>query len=287
MTEKAAPDLRRAGVIGWPVAHSLSPVIHSYWLDLYGLEGSYELLPVKPEKAHDFIRNLRRNGFVGANVTVPHKLVALEAADRVTDLAKRIGAVNTLYYEGDALVGTNSDAEGFYNNLLDGAPGWRAADGPTVVLGAGGAARAIICALLDGGVPNIRLLNRTRSKAEALISIDPARIEVADWETRNEALENANLLVNTTSLGMVGQASLDLDLALLPTQALVNDIVYKPLETDLLAAARARGNPVVDGLGMLLHQACAGFELWFGRKPKVTKELRAKVLERVVTEKTQ
>jgi len=141
--------------------------------------------------------------------------------------------------------------------------------------------------LLDAAVPNIRLINRTRSKAEALISIDPSRIEVADWETRNEALENANLLVNTTSLGMVGQASFDLDLAFLPTQALVNDIVYKPLETDLLAAARARGNPVVDGLGMLLHQACAGFELWFGHKPEVTKELRAKVLERVVTEKTQ
>jgi len=277
MTRQAAAP--RAAIIGWPVSHSLSPAIHGYWLRLYGLAGSYEKLPVPPEDLAATLAKLRDLGFVGANVTIPHKVAALAAVDRVTDTARRIGAVNTLYYEDDRLVGDNTDGAGFIANLRQGAPAWRPESGPAVVLGAGGAARAIIVALLDAGVPELLLLNRTRARAEELAQAFGAKVRVGDWDRRAELLAGMALLVNTTALGMVGQPPLELDLGALPTAAAVNDIVYKPLETTLLAAARARGNRVVDGLGMLLHQACPGFARWFGRKPSVTDALRAEVLK--------
>jgi shikimate dehydrogenase len=265
--------------MGWPVAHSLSPVIHRVWLKDYGIDGDYILIPVPPDQFHEKVRNLRAEGFCGANVTAPHKEAALAAVDRVTSVARRIGAVNTLYFEDDTLVGTNSDAAGFYENLLANAPGWDAAAGPAAVLGAGGAARAVVVALLDAGAPEVRLLNRTRARAESLGREFGASVKVEDWARRESCLAGVNLLVNTTTLGMAGQPALALGLDALPAAALVNDIVYKPLETGLLAAARARGNPVVDGLGMLLHQATLGFRLWFGREPEVTPALRAAVLE--------
>ncbi len=270
---------RKSGLLGWPVAHSLSPRIHRYWLSHYGIDGQYLLIPVPPEAFHDKVRNLRHDGFCGANVTVPHKVAALAAVDRLSPEARRIGAVNTLHFEGETLVGSNSDGEGFYENLRANAPDWDPKAGFAVVLGAGGAARAVAVALIDAGVPELRLINRTRARAEALREDLEGDISVHGWQDRDAALECANLLVNTTSLGMSGQPPLHLRLDALPVEALVNDIVYKPLETGLLAAARARGNPVVDGLGMLLHQARPGFRLWFHRDPEVTAELRAAVLE--------
>lgn len=274
-----SPILPRAGVIGWPVAHSLSPTIHRYWLKRYGIEGSYDLIAVPPTDIKSFLGDLRGHGYCGANVTVPYKLDALRAAERVSDTARRIGAVNTLFFEDDDLVGTNSDAEGFTLNLRATVPDWSAESAPAVVLGAGGAARAVIVALVDAGVGAIRLLNRTLEKAEALRDLSPAIIEPIGWEARADALSGAGLLVNTTPLGMIGQPRLEIDLTCLPREALVYDIVYRPLETELLAAARARGNRVVDGLGMLLFQASPGFHLWFGREPEVTEELRRIVLE--------
>jgi shikimate dehydrogenase len=276
MTSSNAP---RAGVIGWPVAHSLSPTIHRYWLRRYGIDGSYDPIAVPPDDIEAFLGDLRGRGYCGANVTVPYKLEALRASKRVSETARRIGAVNTLFYENDDLIGTNSDAEGFLLNLRAAVPDWSPSGGPAVVLGAGGAARAVLVALADAGVSAIRLLNRTSEKAEALRELAPAIIEPVPWDARAEALNDAGLLVNTTSLGMVGQPRLEIDLAHLPREALVYDIVYRPLETELLAAARARGNRVVDGLGMLLFQARPGFRLWFGREPEVTDELRRIVLE--------
>ena len=269
---------RKAGVMGWPVAQSLSPRIHGYWLRHYGIEGDYILIPVEPADFHDKVRGLSAEGFCGANVTIPHKVAAFEAVDRATDLAKRIRAVNTLYFEAGELVGTNTDGYGFLENLVQGAPDWKADAGPAVVLGAGGAARAVVVALLDAGAPEVRLTNRTRAKAEALQSEFGNKVTLVDWAEREQALAGANLLANSTALGMTGQAPLELRLDELPSGALVNDIVFKPLETPLLAAARTRGNRVVDGLGMLLHQARPGFALWFGREPEVTAELRAAVL---------
>ncbi len=280
---------RKAGILGWPVAHSLSPHIHRYWLNRYGLPGTYDLLPVSPEDFHARVRSLQADGYRGANVTVPHKVAAFEAVDEATDLARRIGAVNTLYYEGSRLIGTNSDASGFLENLRQGARNWSIGTGPAVVLGAGGAARAVLVALQEAGCPALVLLNRTRQKAEALAGALGPGIEVLDWSERATALAGANLLVNTTALGMSGQPPLEIELDALPRAALVNDIVYRPLETPLLAAARRRGHQVVDGLGMLLHQARPGFRKWFGPlpdpheanpdAPEVTAELHALVLK--------
>jgi shikimate dehydrogenase len=267
-----------AAVIGWPVEHSLSPVIHGYWLRHYGIAGSYEKLLVSPEELSTVLSGLQDRGLVGANVTIPHKIAALQAVDRVTAVAERIGAVNTLYFDSGALVGDNSDAEGFAENLRANATTWLPASGPAVVLGAGGAARAVVVALLDAGVPELRLLNRTRSRAEALAKDFGERLVVSDWQERDASLRGAALLINTTSLGMVGQPPLALRLDALPLAAVVNDIVYKPLETNLLAQARARGNKAVDGLGMLLYQARPGFHRWFGRLPEVTKALSAEVI---------
>ncbi len=274
-----------AGVMGWPVKHSRSPRLHGYWLEHYGIDGAYVPLGVAPEKLEAAIGGLRALGFRGCNLTIPHKEAVVAFVDELSEAAKRIGAVNTIILDDDGRIfGDNTDGFGFMASLEVGAPSWRANGGPAVLLGAGGAARAISVALLDAGVSSIRLVNRTIERAERLAeTLRPmaqgSRIDVVTWSQRDDALEGANLLVNTTSLGMTGQAQLDIGLSALPTEAVVTDIVYSPLETPLLALARARGNLVIDGLGMLLHQARPGFAAWFGRDPEVTDELRRVVLD--------
>ncbi len=274
---------RLAGVVGWPVGHSLSPRLHGFWLEHHDIDGAYLPLAVAPEHFEIALRSLGDLGFRGVNVTIPHKRTALALCDQVAPLAARIGAVNTLVFEDGRLKGSNTDAFGFLENLRQGAPAWDPAAGPALILGAGGAARAVAVALLDAGAPELRLANRTAARAETLAQELGAkelggRVTAVSWEGRSAALEDLALLANTTSLGMTGQPPLDLDLDSLPTGAVVTDIVYVPLETELLARARARSNPVVDGLGMLLHQARPGFEAWFGIAPEVTAELRAFVL---------
>ena len=273
-----------AGLMGWPVHHSRSPRLHGYWLDHYGIDGVYVPLSVAPDRLEQALRALPALGFRGTNLTIPHKVAALSIVDEVTETARRIGAVNTVVVEADdRLVGDNTDGFGFMASLLAEETPWRASEGPAVLLGAGGAARAIAVALLDAAVPELRLVNRTVERAERLAEdlrhmADGIEIAVLPWEARAEALKDANLLVNTTSLGMEGQPPLEIILDQLPAAALVTDIVYAPLETGLLAAARARKNPVVDGLGMLLHQGRPGFSAWFGVEPAVTDELRRVVL---------
>jgi shikimate dehydrogenase len=268
-----------AGVIGWPVAHSRSPVLHGHWLARHGIAGAYIPLPVAPGRLPAALRGLAALGFAGANVTVPHKTGALSLVDHATAEARRIGAANLIVVRADGgLEGRSTDGYGFLANLRHAQPGWQAETGPAVVLGAGGAARAVVAALADAGAPSIRLLNRARATAEALAADIGGAIEVLGWDRRAAALAGAALLVNTTSLGMRGQPPLPLDLAALPREAVVTDLVYVPLETPLLATARGRGNPAVDGLGMLLHQAVPSFEAWFGVRPEVTPELRAAVL---------
>ena len=269
---------RLAGVIGWPVSHSRSPRLHGWWLRLYDIDGAYVPMPVRPADLETALRALPRLGFAGCNVTLPHKQEVMRLVDEVDPVARRIGAVNTVVVGPDGrLKGSNTDAFGFIEALREADPVWRP-QGPCVVLGAGGAARAVVVALLDAGAPKLRLLNRTRAKAEAMAGMHP-RIEVIDWAERHAALADAVLLVNTTSLGMVGQPALDLDLSALPVTAMVNDIVYTPLYTPLLDAAIARGNVIVDGLGMLLHQARPGFAAWFGVDPTVSADQRRFVLE--------
>jgi len=273
----------RAGVMGWPVDHSLSPRVHGFWLKQYAIAGEYVRIPVAPQDFCATLKNLQADGFAGANVTVPHKEAALANVDEVDPLARRIGAVNTVVVRDDgSLYGFNTDGFGFLENLKAGCSRFDAKTGPAVVLGAGGAARAVVAILLDAGAPEVRLLNRTRERAEQvaedLAGIGSGSIVVGDWDRRAAHLDGAALLANTTTLGMKGQRALDLDLSALPTAAVVNDIVYAPLETDLLVRARARGNDTVDGLGMLLHQARPGFEAWFGCLPDVTEDLRAHVL---------
>ena len=270
---------RIAGVIGWPVSHSRSPRLHGHWLKTYGIDGAYVPLAVPPARIEDAIRALPALGFAGVNVTVPHKEAALRLADDVDDFARRLGAANTLVVKPDGrIAASNSDAFGFMETLRQRAPGFRANAGPVIVLGSGGAARAVVVALADAGAPEIRIVNRTLARAEGLCHLAPGVARAVPWPDMAAALADAVLLVNTTSLGMEGQPPLDIDLGRLPPHALVNDIVYTPLETPLLAAAAARGNPVVDGLGMLLHQARPGFKAWFGREPEVTDDLRRAVL---------
>jgi shikimate dehydrogenase len=273
-------NARLAGVMGWPVAHSLSPRLHGYWLKHHGIDGAYVPLAVAPEDFAAVLRQLPAMGFAGVNVTLPHKEAALAAVDTVDDLAARIGAVNTIVIDDQGrLAGSNSDAFGFMENLRAGAADWQATKGPAVILGAGGATRAIAAALLDGGVPAVRLVNRTPERAQALAAELDGPITVVPWQDRGAALREAALLVNATTLGMAGNPPLEIDLTALPSDAVVTDIVYAPLETALLDAAAGRGNRVVDGLGMLLHQARPGFAAWFGVEPKVTPALRAFVLE--------
>ena len=271
---------RLAGVMGWPVAHSRSPRLHGFWLQEHGIDGAYVPLAVRPDDVPYVLRALPKLGFAGCNLTVPHKEIALGVVDEIEPLAERIGAVNTVVVAADGrLLGRNTDAFGFYENLHAGAPGWRPEAAPAVVLGAGGSARAVVAALIDAGVPEIRLVNRTAGRAETVARELGGPVRVRPWDERAAVLAGAGLLVNTTTQGMTGQPPLDLDLRLLPPEAVVNDIVYVPLETPLLAAARARGNVTVDGLGMLLHQARPGFAAWFGIDPAVTPALRDFVLQ--------
>jgi shikimate dehydrogenase len=275
----AAPQsFKLAGVIGWPIAQSRSPVLHGHWLSQYGIKGAYLPLPVQPERLADAIRGLRALGFSGCNVTIPHKPGVLKLVDQVDPVAARIGAVNTVVVQDDGtLSGFNTDAYGFMASLRDVRETFKAGAGPIVVLGAGGAARAVVVALLDDGATEIRLTNRTMERAQELARIDPSRITVIDWSKRDTALDGAALLVNTTSQGMVGYPPLDVALDALPNTAMVSDIVYNPLETPLLAAARKRGNTCVDGLGMLLHQAVPAFEAFYGVRPHVSNQLRRAV----------
>jgi shikimate dehydrogenase len=264
---------RAACLIGWPAAHSRSPLIHHYWLRTLGIEGGYLIEAVPPDDFRDFVLRLSHRGFAGANVTIPHKesVLGLSAPDA---RALAIGAANTLWFEDGELHSTNTDVEGFANNLDASAPGWDRAE-EALVLGAGGSSRAVVFGLIERGIKRVHLVNRTFSRAQALAAKFGAAVLPAEWEKTGELLPRAKLLVNTTSLGMHGQGALDIDVGRLPKDAVVADLVYVPLETPLLAAAKARGLRTADGLGMLLHQAVRGFELWFGRRPEVTSELRA------------
>ena len=271
-----------AGVMGWPVAHSRSPLIHSHWIAQYGLRGAYVPLPVRPDTLESALRALPVLGFAGCNLTIPHKIAAVDLVDEREPLAQRIGAANTIVVRPDGtLLGRNTDAFGFIANLREAHPQWRADAGPAVVLGAGGAARAVLAGLLDAGAAEVRICNRTRETAQQLAhdfaGWGAARLQALPWSERHSALAGAALLVNTTSLGMQGQAALDIHLDALPQSALVTDIVYTPLQTGLLQAAAARGNPTAQGLGMLIHQARPAFEAWFGVLPQATPALWAAV----------
>lgn len=269
-----------AGVMGWPVSHSLSPRLHGYWLRKYGIDGAYVPLPVAPQNIGHVLQSLPKLGFRGVNVTVPHKETVLPFLDTVSDIARNIGAVNTIFVsDQDTLIGTNTDAAGFLSNLQLGAPAWQATSCPAVVLGAGGAARAVVAALVEAQVPEIRLINRTHEKAVSMAESLDGPITVMEWSSRESALADAGLIVNTTTLGMINQPPLELSLAGVSSQVVVNDLVYTPLETPLLKAARDQGLVAVDGLGMLLHQAVVGFEGWFGHRPDVDSDLRQFMLD--------
>jgi len=266
---------RVAGVMGWPVAHSRSPRLHGFWLREYAIDGAYVPFAVAPDQLAGALNSLRALNLAGVNLTIPHKETAFAHVDQVSDLAAEIGAINTVTVGEDGVLhGDNTDGFGFIENIRAAATGFDFSAGPTVVLGAGGAARAVCVALLGAGAREIRLLNRTQIRAEALKDRLGQSLIVEPWVGRNSALTGAHLVVNTTSLGMSGQPALDIDLDQLPTSALVNDLVYAPLETPLLALARQLGNVAVDGLGMLLHQARPGFAAWFGVEPEVTDALR-------------
>lgn len=273
---------RLAGIMGWPVSHSRSPVLHGFWLDEAEVDGAYVPLLVSPGRIAEALRALPVLGFRGCNLTIPHKQTALSAVDRVEPQARRIGAVNTVIVAADgSLEALNTDVFGFRENLRDAVPGWDPIAGPAVVLGAGGSARAVVAALAEAGVSEIRIVNRTLARAEAVardLATPTARITVHSWGEAGDVQREAGLLVNTTSLGMAGEPPLAIDLTPLPRPAPVVDIVYVPLETGLLGAARKLGHPLVDGLGMLLHQGRPGFEAWFGAAVRVTPRLRAAVM---------
>ena len=264
-----------ACLIGWPAAHSRSPLIHRYWLRKLGIEGGYVIEAVPPDEFKDFLFRLSLRGFVGANVTIPHKERAL-ALTTPDARARAVGAANTLWYEGGELRSTNTDIEGFIDNLDACAPKWDAG-ADALVLGAGGASRAVVFGLIERGFMRIHLANRSVERARALADQFGAQVLPVSLSATSDLLPQMGLLVNATSLGMQGQPALEIDVGLLPSHAVVADLVYVPLETSLLASARARGLNTADGLGMLLHQAVRGFELWFGQRPQVTAELRALV----------
>jgi shikimate dehydrogenase len=276
---------RRACVIGWPVEHSRSPLIHTYWLKTYGIAGEYSRELVPPEEFATFVGSLTARGYAGANVTLPHKEAAL-ALSKPDERALAVGAANTLWLDNGTLRSTNTDVEGFLDNLDACAPGWDADLRKAVVIGAGGAARAVIYGLLSRGIERIIVVNRTPARAELLRQAFGARVESKRWDELDTALGDAALLVNTTTLGMNGQSRLAVEVAQLPGDAIVADVVYVPVITPLVAAAKARGLRTADGLGMLLHQAVRGFALWFGTRPVVTAELRALVEADLGTRKT-
>jgi shikimate dehydrogenase len=268
----AEAKARAACLIGWPAAHSRSPLIHHYWLRKLGIAGGYNIEAVPPEGFAEFVLHLSTHGFVGANVTIPHKERAL-ILSKPDARARAVGAANTLWYQGDELRSTNTDIEGFINNLDSCAPGWDTAT-DALVLGAGGSARAVVFGLIERGIKRVHLANRTLERARALADQFGASVDPVSWGAIRDLLPRVGLLVNTTSLGMHGQPPLEVDVGLLPPHAVVADLVYVPLQTPLLSGARARGLKTADGLGMLLHQAVRGFELWFGQRPEVTSELR-------------
>jgi len=270
--------MKRACVIGWPIEHSRSPLIHGYWLERYGIEGTYTKVAVEPDDVAQFLRSLGAEGFVGCNVTVPHKEMAYAIAEEAEESARVVGAANTLWLEGDRLYAANTDTYGYMTYLGHVVPDWRAHDGPVCVLGAGGAARAIVYGFLDAGVDEVRIFNRTRERAEAIAEQFGPRVKVFDWTNRSDGARDACVLVNTTAVGLKGAGSLGMDFAGFNPDCVVSDIVYVPLETELIGAARSHGLRTVDGLGMLLHQAVPGFERWFGVRPQVTDELRATII---------
>tara|TARA_R110002049_G_scaffold117332_1_gene270397 strand:+ start:6295 stop:7128 length:834 start_codon:yes stop_codon:yes gene_type:complete len=273
------PKIPLAGVIGSPIAHSKSPQVHGHWLKTYGIAGRYIPIDVAADDLREVLRALPKMGFVGVNITIPHKEAVLEIADLVTDRATLIGAANTLIFRKDGKIhADNTDGYGFIENLKAGAPGWRAKGGPAAVLGAGGAARAVIASLLDAGVPEIYLSNRTRVRAERLQRDFGSRVQITDWVQAGNMLDYADLVVNTTSLGMIGKGELRVPLDGLRPQTVVTDLVYAPLKTRLLETAEQMGCVTVDGLGMLLHQAVPAFERWFGKRPEVDRATRAAAL---------
>jgi shikimate dehydrogenase len=277
MSEPKPAAVTRACIIGWPVAHSRSPLIHGYWLKRYGIAGSYTKQPVRPDDVVAFLRSMREEGFAGCNVTLPYKETAYAAATEKSAAARAMGAANTLWFEGEKLCADNTDGAAFVEHLRASVSGFDAKGCTVAVLGAGGAARAIIYALLEAGVPEVRIFNRTRERADVVAAHFGARVTAHDWRDRVDRSRGVGLLVNATSLGMKGADWLDMDATRLTPGCIVADLVYVPLETPLLLAARARGLRAVDGLGMLLHQAVPGFAKWFGVRPEVTDELRALV----------
>jgi shikimate dehydrogenase len=266
-----------ACVIGWPISHSRSPLIHDYWLRRYGIDGTYGIEAVRPEDLREFLKDLGNGRYAGCNVTIPHKEAAFSQVKIADAATQRLGAVNTLFRHKGEIWGTNTDGEGFLANIAAHLPGWTAAGKRAVVLGAGGSARAIVMALIDAGAASVAVVNRTKDRAIGLRAAFGSVVQPVGWETLSSAFENADILINATPLGMTGQPALEVSLADLPRAAVVADIVYVPLENELIRAARARGHPVVSGLGMLLHQAVRGFELWFDVRPEVTGELEALV----------
>jgi len=267
-----------AGLLGWPVAHSRSPVIHNHWLAQFGIPGRYVLFPVPPEKLEAAVRGLSALGLRGCNVTTPHKQAIFPMLDRVDDLARRIGAVNTVVVEKDGtLTGFNNDGNGFIQSLRDAKPDWRPDSGPILVLGAGGASRAVAASLAAQGATEIRVTNRTREKAQEIADAVGAAVRIVPWEQREDALDGIAMLANATSLGSAGKPPLEMPLDRLPRDAIVGDLIYVPPETPLLAAARARGNVTVNGLGLLLNQARPAFNAWFGVMPEITPALRAAI----------
>jgi len=274
-----------AGVMGWPIAHSRSPLLHNYWFERHGLAGTYVPLAVRPEDLAEALRALKPLGFAGCNLTIPLKQLAMSIVDECDTVAKRIGAISCVIVRPDgSLAGTNNDWYGFVQNLRQELPGWRAGAGPVVVLGAGGGARAVCYGLMQEGAKEIRLVNRTFARAKGIAEEFGGPIKALPWENRHEVLEGAAMVVNATSQGMVGQPALDIRLDKLSKSALVADIIYTPLETPFLAAARRRGNRTVNGLGMLLHQGRPAWKAWFGIETEVTAELR-KLLERSLQQK--
>jgi shikimate dehydrogenase len=268
-----------AGVMGWPVAHTRSPAIHNHWISRHGLKGAYVQLPVHPDRLEAALRGLPALGFAGCNVTVPHKVSAMHFMDELHPTAQRVAAINTIVVQPDgSLLGMNNDGAGYIQSLRDADPTWRGDAGPALVLGAGGAARAIVVALLDEGVPELRITNRTLERAQALAEAFGERVKVVPWAQRNDAMAGVSLLVNTTTQGMHGQPPLDVALDALPAAAMVSDAIYIPMETPLLAQGRLRGHRTVNGLGMLLNQARPAFKAWYGVMPEITPELRAAIL---------
>jgi len=264
-----------AGVMGWPVMHSRSPHLHNYWFKSHGLAGTYVPLAIEPGKLGPALRALAPLGFAGCNLTIPHKEAALAIVDEIAPTAKKMGAISCVTVRKDgSLLGSNNDGYGFIHALLEAQPQFKADAGPVLVVGSGGGARAVVMALAERGAKEIRLVNRTIERAEMLARDLGGPIKLLAWDSRHDAVEGVNLVVNTTSQGMVGQGTLDLKLDRLPKSAVVSDIVYIPKETPLLEAARKRGNPTVNGLGMLLHQARPAWDAWFGITPEVTPELR-------------